>query len=108
MRIGIDMLGGQDPDGQGRGVGRYVGQFVESLTCSDSANEYLLYSFDRLPAWPGHVGTRTRRCVVPSGLGPLANSVQTIVDRNPDRLDLLLVTSPFSKVEGYCPPAKPV
>jgi glycosyltransferase involved in cell wall biosynthesis len=108
MRIGIDMLGGQDPDGQGRGVGRYVGQFVESLTCLDTTNEYLLYSFDRLPAWPGHAGTRTQTRILQSGHGPLAKTVQTLVDHNPDRLDLFLVTSPFSKVEGYRPPTKPV
>jgi glycosyltransferase involved in cell wall biosynthesis len=105
MRIGIDMLGGQDPHGQGRGVGRYVQQFVDALICRDAANEYVLYSFDRFAPWRGRDADRVTARVVPSGRGPLAGAVQALVDRNPDGLDLFLVTSPFSKVEGYRPPA---
>ena len=102
MRIGIDMLGGQDPHGQGRGVGRYVEQLVDALTRCYPANEYVLYSFDRFAPWRDRAAAR----VVPSGRGPLAGAVQALVDRNPDRLDLYLVTSPFSKVEGYRPPRR--
>ena len=107
MRIGVDMLGAQDPGGRGRGIGRYVDQFVRSLIGSDPVNDYVLYSFDRLPP-PSYLdGDRTAVRVLPSGRAPLAEVVQALVDRNPDRLDLYVVTSPFSRHEGYMLPTRP-
>lgn len=107
VRIGVDMLGEQDPGGRRRGIGRYTRQFVHALTQADPVNQYVLYFFDRLApcCWEGDAGVESR--VVSSGHGPLAEAVQRLVDRNPDRLDLYLVTSPFSEVEGYRLPVQP-
>src|SRR5205807_1157650 len=46
MRIGIDMIGVQDPGAHGRGVERYVAPFVDSLVAADPANHFILYFFE--------------------------------------------------------------
>lgn len=108
MRIGIDMIGGQDPGGRGRGIGRYVESFVEALLAADSGNQYTLYFFDTLGEPERTVWDKAQVRVVPGGQRPLAEVAQGLVDRNPDQLDLYLTTSPFSWEERYCPPAKPI
>ena len=107
MRIGVDMIGCQDPGGQRRGIGRYTKQFIESLTRADPSNDYVLYPFDRLGPWHWEGDSGAKVQVVSAGRRPLAEAVQGIVDRNLDRLDFYLVTSPFSNVFGYLPPIKP-
>src|SRR6516225_407303 len=108
MRIGIDMTGWQIPSARGRGIGRYTQEFIAALTDGDSANEYILYFFDRFDCWDKKCGPGAKLRVVWSGNRFLRDVVQGLVDRNPDDVDLFLVTSPFSSEEGYCTPAKPV
>jgi glycosyltransferase involved in cell wall biosynthesis len=107
VRIGVDMIGCQDPGGQRRGIGRYTTQFIQSLTRADPVNDYVLYLFRQLGPWRWEGDSGAKVQVVGARGRPLAEAAQGIVDRNPDKLDLYLVTSPFSNVFGYLPPIKP-
>jgi glycosyltransferase involved in cell wall biosynthesis len=101
------MMGGQDAGCTLRGIGRYLAQFIPDLTHSDTANEYILYSFDRFDPWTCQTSERVQTRIVPAGTGPVARAAQHLADANPDQLDLYLVTSPFTEVQGYRPPCCP-
>jgi glycosyltransferase involved in cell wall biosynthesis len=109
MRIGIDMLGIQSA-GRTRGVGRYTRQLVRHVLQRPGDDEFLLYFHHGLPAgdepWPGK--PEFRRLVDAKAGGNLRLPVQRLVRRNPDQLDVLLLSCALENFQGYLPPDRPL
>ena len=107
MRIGIDMLGNQSSS-RNRGIGRYTRQLVGQFLSRHPRHEYVLYRYDGLPGvddeWPGKPELRLISCEAPDG--GLRECAERIANENPDRLDLLLQTTPLECFHGHLPPAK--
>jgi glycosyltransferase involved in cell wall biosynthesis len=106
MRIGIDMLGVQEPLARGRGIGRYSESLVDALLAAAGGHEFVLYFYEGLPGKDDFRRAVCREMTRPGGAS-LAAVVQTLVDQNPDQLDAFLVTNPFSFHGGYILPSKP-
>jgi glycosyltransferase involved in cell wall biosynthesis len=104
------MLAVQSPHHGHRGIGRYSANLVSTLLERDDGHEYVLYVHDGLPA--DRVPTSTRaevRTIRPRW--ELGETLSPCLDRlartNPDRLDALVVLSPFERWALYTPPAPP-
>ncbi len=104
--IGIDMMGIQESDTRGRGIGRYTEQLVAALLKHHPENKYVLYFFDTVDDRDRarFAGADVR--VVPTRPGEIRGAVQRVVDDNADQLDCYLVTHPFAYSFDYLPPAK--
>ena len=109
MRIGFDMLAVQSPHHGPRGIGRYSASLVGAVLGRDDPHEYVLYVHDDLD--DGRV-PRSERAEV-RRLRPrweLGEGVSSLMDRlarvNPDRLDALVVLSPFERWNHYTPPVR--
>jgi glycosyltransferase involved in cell wall biosynthesis len=107
LRIGIDMLGVQSPDSRGRGIGRYARSLVSSMLARGVENDYVLYaheglSTDDFPRSP-HVEHRPLGAADDPG-----QATDRLARLNPDKLDALLVLSPFEIGVGFDPPPKPL
>lgn len=107
MRIGIDMLGNQSSS-RNRGIGRYTRNLVSQLLTRHARHEYFLYCYEGLPgvedSWPGKPQFRTIGC--DSADADLRDCANRIAAENPDRLDVLLQTTPLECFRGHIPPAK--
>lgn len=109
MRIGIDMLGNQSPS-RDRGIGRYTRHLISQFLRRHSRHQYFLYHHPGLPGaddqWPGEPTVR----VLPATTrdGNLRLATERLTTANPDRLDLLLLTSAFEYLRGFLPPARPL
>ncbi len=110
VRIGLDMLAVQSPHHGARGIGRYSANLVSSLLAREDGHQYTLYvhdglSLDRLPS-----SMRTQTRILRNRAG-ISESSATRIDRvareNADKLDALLILSPFEYWDGYTPPARP-
>lgn len=110
MRIGFDMLAVQSPHHGARGIGRYSANLVSTLLARDDGHEYVLYVHDDLPddRIPGSTRAEVR---VIRPCWEQGETMSPFMDRlaraNPDRLDALVVLSPFEKWASYTPPARP-
>lgn len=107
MRIGIDMLAVQSPESRGRGIGRYALELTTALVKLDTESEYVFYahhgqptdSFPRVPnAHVRHLPKRETAAI----------AIDEVTRQDPDRLDALLLLSPFELHESYAPPARPL
>ncbi len=112
VRIGIDMLAVQSPGSRGRGIGRYGVNLVSALLARDMANEYVLYGHDEfptdhIPAAPNASALILRRDA-DRGTPTMACVFDHLARTNPQRLDLLLLLSPFDMASDYAPPPKPL
>ena len=113
MRIGIDLLGAQSPHHGRRGIGRYSRDLAAALVARAhrDGDEYVLY---RRPSL-GTVGLeevvdgdRIAWHDLPDAEdGEAAAQSDMLVRDDPDRLDALLVMSPFEAWAGYLPPSRP-
>jgi glycosyltransferase involved in cell wall biosynthesis len=103
VRIGFDMLAVQSPHHAQRGIGRYSRHLVSSLLAREEDHEYFLYAHDALPIDGIPTGPRARL----RRLGPDAWTPSQRVDRlarsNPDRLEVLVILSPFEHWSNYYP-----
>ena len=112
MLIGIDMMGVQSPGSRGRGIGRLSSSVVSHLLGLDRSVDFLLYDHDGLPA--DDFPTAPNAEVVPLKRDPargetrLSHTMERLARENPDRLDALLILSPFELHDGYAPPARPL
>lgn len=112
MLIGIDMMGVQSPGSRGRGIGRLSSSVVAHLLGLDPAVDFRLYAHDGLPADDFPAAPNAE--VVPLRRDPargearLAHTMERLARENPDRLDALLILSPFELHDGYSPPARPL
>lgn len=113
MRIGIDLLAAQSPHHGQRGIGRYARELASALVAraEDDGDDYVLYRRPTLddPAILGASGARIAwRDLGDSGLNDGAAIGDRLARENPDRLDALLVLSPFESWGGYLPPSPPI
>lgn len=110
MRLGIDLLPLQSSGSRNRGVGRYAAGLLGALAASGSEDEFVLYSYERLPAdrVPRLEGAPVR--VVTIGHDEDDDKIrdrwEQIAAHNPDRLDALLVLNPFELSPGFEPPPR--
>jgi glycosyltransferase involved in cell wall biosynthesis len=88
MRIGIDMIACQAETGR-RGIGRYTFQLVTALLGLDRANDYFLYFRAGLEEPGPLTGAAGRRSYY---------HVESLYRVNPDALDVLLLSSPFTTI----------
>lgn len=112
MRIGVDVLAIQSPYSAGRGIGRYSRHFLDALLALDRSNEYVLYAYDDLPRDQVPTSDRTTFRTCSRDPSRHEHNYQHLADRvareNRDRLDWLLVLSPFETWRFYGLPAKPL
>lgn len=107
MRIGIDMLAIQSPLSRGRGIGRYSSELVSAMLRLDPSSEFLLYAHHGWPTdgFPGAPNVNVRHL-------PRRESAAVAIDElarsDPDRLDALLLLSPFELHADFAPPARPL
>ncbi len=105
LHVGVDLLALQSPHSGGRGIGRYVAEWLEALAGRDPDLRFTYYRhaglFDERLPHPEGVTVRP----MPDGRTP-AEAVDRLVGLNPDGLDALLIPSPFEVGLGYAPPAR--
>jgi glycosyltransferase involved in cell wall biosynthesis len=110
MRIGIEMMAVQLSDCRERGIHRYSSQLVSHLLAQDQRNHYVLYYYEGLPRgtipWSPNLTIRILRRST-SMQNPILYHLEEIASTNPDGLDLLLMTCPFTNVVGYSIPPRP-
>lgn len=109
MRIGVDLLGVQSPQSRGRGIGRYSRCLLSALAALGESHELVLYAHAGLPddALEGPLKASVR--VVPMAKEVrAAAAIERVLRDDPDRLDVLLVLSPFELHGDYCPPERPL
>lgn len=106
MRIGIDMLGVQSAASRGRGIGRYAASLARALVERADRHEFVLYAHDGLPtdSLPDDPRATLRR--LPPGVAA-PTAIEWIAAENPDRVDRLLILSPFELHQHYNPPPRP-
>ncbi|HUY35232.1 MAG TPA: glycosyltransferase family 1 protein [Pirellulales bacterium] len=96
--------------GRARGVGRFTRQFARHLLERPGDDDFLLYFHDGLPGgdepWPS--GPAVRRLGGAKAGGGLPWSVQRLARRNPDQLDVLLLSCALENFQGYLPPDPPL
>jgi glycosyltransferase involved in cell wall biosynthesis len=107
VRIGIDMLGVQSSASRGRGIGRYARSLAGALLRRGGDHEFVLYGHHGLPVdgFPRSANARVR---VLDASHPAPEAIERIASFNPDRLDALLILSPFELHEEYRPPSRPL
>jgi glycosyltransferase involved in cell wall biosynthesis len=88
MRIGIELTALHAPEFAHRGIGRYARDLLGALARQNRRHEYVVYAWADEPAVGTALG-QVRRLRMPEDL-------QGVVDRNPDGLDLLVMTAPFA------------
>src|SRR4051794_20365009 len=111
------MLGVQSPHHGHRGIGRYGLHLVRALLGRDDGHDYVLYAHAGLPA--GRLPDSPRaavRVLGPAASGPgggraadgltVSQRLERLARRNPDRLDALLLLSPFEYWGDYHPPGR--
>ncbi len=110
MRIGIDMMGVQSPGSRHRGIGRYTTDLVTTLLALDRDNEYHLYFYQEVPGGPPHWPGRARchRLAVPFPRQTFGGALDALARDNPDRLDVLLLSSPMELWYEYRPAPRPL
>ncbi len=112
MRIGVDTLAITSPYSRGRGIGRYSGHLLEALLDAGRAHEFVLYAHDDLPAarLPRRPNARLARLRVEDERGErsLRAAMERLVAANPDRVDAMLILSPFELYGGFGPPSVPI
>lgn len=99
MKFAIDGLGLQSGSA-GRGIGRYLQNLIGALAKS-SSQPFVVYLSQNLPQdrLPQHPNIRPR--VLP---GNYTKAVADIVAGNPDKLDWLVIGSPFETHAGFLIP----
>lgn len=111
MRIGIEMMAVQLSDCRERGIHRYASQLVSHLLACDRGNQYVLYYYEGLGRgtmpWSPNLTIRVIRRAT-STTHPVLYHLEEITSANPDGLDLLLMTCPFTNVVGYPTPPRPL
>lgn len=110
MRIGIDLLPLQSSGSRDRGVGRYAAGLIEAIAASVAEDEFVLYSYDRLPFDRVPRLNKGSIRVVSIGRDEDDDSVrdrwEQLAAHNPDRLDTLLMLNPFELSPGFEPPPR--
>ncbi len=111
MRIGLDLLPLQTEDSRGRGIGRFADRLARALLARPRGHEVVLYAHEGLDdsgprRLPGPIVELPR----PSrtGRSPRRTALEDRLNRNPERLDALLLLSPFELCPDYEPPARPL
>ncbi len=106
MRIGFDMLALQSPHHGRRGIGRYSRHLVSAMLARDDGHEYVLYAHAALPVeeFPS-APNASLRCLGGDML-TAPQRVDRLARANPDRLDALVVLSPFELWSNYSPAAR--
>ncbi len=88
MRIGIELTALYAEEFSHRGIGRYMGGLLHALSRVDRRHHYVLYHWKDQPALNPQFGE--------SRLLQMPEDLQDVVDRNPDGLDLLVMSAPFA------------
>ncbi|QDT36369.1 glycosyltransferase family 4 protein [Stratiformator vulcanicus] len=105
-RIAIDLLGAQSPSDGKRGIGRLTRQLVEAVARHPEGGDVLLYQYAGLPN-PGLAENvrLTRRLLAKSS--PPNVALEQAARNNRDKLDLIVLSSPFDLTDGFRPIPRP-
>jgi glycosyltransferase involved in cell wall biosynthesis len=114
MKIGIDMVALQAPGTRERGIGRYLFNLLSALLDRDRSNHYYLYYYEGLACEEWRAARNLTCRVLPvewsGGRANISQSLERLVQANPDQLDLFLVPSPLEGLSFHAhrPPARPL
>ena len=98
MRMGVDLQAIQAPSCRNRGIGRYARALLRALLIEAPSWEFVFYrradlEFDPEPAFDDRVAEWVD--VYPDTAGNPDGTLQEVVQRNPRRLDWLLIPNPL-------------
>src|SRR5262245_34771169 len=100
------MMGVQSPGSRHRGIGRYTTDLVAALLALDRDSEYHLYFFGDVPGGPPHWPSLALCHRLDAAPGRLGDAADRLARDNPERLDVLLLSSPMETwFGGYRAPA---